>query len=170
MTTEFRFEHVFRVPSTTAMLEAYFDPDHLAAQDVLAELGGRTVIESTDEPAIRRCTWRVGALKPLPFFARPLVPGGKLQYLETMTWRRADDEIDLVIKPEILGGRVQIAAVYQLAQIGEGQVRRRYAGTITVDVRLVAGKIERGVLAEIEKGMPIMTKCTQDWLDRARPA
>jgi hypothetical protein len=83
-----------------------------------------------------------------------------------MTWRKADNEIDMTIVPQILGGRVKIAAVYQLAQIGEGQVRRRYKGTITVDVRLISSKIEKGILAEIEKGMPMMTECTQRWLSR----
>jgi hypothetical protein len=72
----------------------------------------------------------------------------------------------MTIKPEVLGGRVSIDAVYQLTWVGDGQVKRRYAGTVTVDVRLVSGKIERAIVSEIEAGMPTMTTCTQDWLDR----
>jgi hypothetical protein len=66
----------------------------------------------------------------------------------------------------VLGGRVSIDAIYSLTKAGEGQVKRRYAGKVTVDVRLVSGKIERAIVSEIEAGMPMMTKCTQDWLDR----
>lgn len=164
MSTEFSFENVFRVPSVKSLLEAYFDPDHLATQDNVAELSERKVVESREDDAIKFMSWSVRANKPLPSFVRPFVDGGRLTYLETMTWRKADNEIDMTIVPQIAGGRVQIAAVYTLTAAGEGQVRRRYKGTITVNVPLLSGKIERSILAEIEKGMPAMTGCTQQWL------
>jgi len=171
MTTEFNFENVFRAPSVATILAAYFDPDHLATQDKLAELGDRTVVESHDDGSTLKCTWRVTALKPLPLFVRAFVSGGRLRYLETMTWRRADDAIDLTVQPEILGGRVQIAAVYQLAKIGEGQILRRYKGSVTVNIRLLSSRIERGISSAFEEAMPMMTACTQGWLDRtATPA
>ena len=166
MPTPFSYEHVFRAPSTTTVLAAYFDPDHLATQDKLAELGDRTVVENEETDASRKCTWRVRALKPLPMFVRPFVQGGHLRYLEQMTWRKADDAIDLVVTPEILGGRVSITAVYQLTKIGEGQIQRRYSGQIAVNVRLLSGRIERGILEKFEESMPIMTGCTQRWLER----
>src|SRR6188768_2780543 len=115
MATEFSFENVFLAPSVEVVLAAYFDPDHLAMQDVKAELGSRTVVETHDDDATHRTSWRVAHQKPLPLFVRPFVSGGRLQYLETMTWRRRDNAIDLVVTPEILGGRVSITAVYQLA-------------------------------------------------------
>jgi hypothetical protein len=164
MSTEFTFENVFQVPSVKSILEAYFDPDHLATQDKVAELSDRKVVESREDDATKLMSWSVRSLRPLPSFVRPFVDGGRLSYLETMTWRKADSEIDMTIVPQIAGGRVQIAAVYALAQVGEGQVRRRYKGTITVNVPLLSGKIERSILAEIEKGMPAMTSCTQTWL------
>lgn len=166
--TEFRFEHVFRAPSVATVLAAYFDPDHLATQDELGELADRTVVESEEDGARLRTSWRVAAKHALPLYARPFVAGGRLRYVETMTWRRADDAIDLIIQPELLGGRVQIAAEYRLSQAGEGQVLRRYAGTISVNIRLLSGKIERAILEKIEQGMPAMAACTQGWLDRTR--
>jgi len=158
---------VFDATGKTAVLAAYFNDDHLATQDKVAELCDRKVVESHDDDAIRSCTWSVRSQRPLPLFVRPFVEGGRLSYLETMIWRKADDEIDLTIVPQILGGRVQIAAVYQLADIAPGKVRRRYQGTITVNVKLVSGKVERAIAAEIAKGMPLMTECTQNWLTRA---
>jgi hypothetical protein len=164
MSTEFSFENVFAVPSVKRILEAYFDPGHLASQDKVAELSERTVVESREDDATKFMSWSVRSLRPLPSFVRPFVDGGRLGYLETMTWRKADNEIDMTIVPQIAGGRVQIAAVYALAQVGDGQVRRRYRGTITVNIPLLSGKIERAILAEMEKGMPAMTECTQAWL------
>lgn len=169
MTTPFRFEHVFRAPSKETVLRAYFDPDHLATQDKVAELTDRAVVETTEDDKVKTCTWTVTSLRPLPVFVRPFVDGGRLRYLEVMTWRKADDAIDLTITPQIASGRVQITAVYELADLGEGQVRRRYSGAVSVDVRLIAGKIERAIVGEIEGGMPKMFQCTQDWLAR-RPA
>jgi len=166
MPTAFSYEHVFRAPSTTRVLAAYFDADHLATQDKLAELGDRTVTENAETDAIRTCTWRVQSLKPLPMFVRPFVQGGRLSYLEQMTWRKADDAIDLVVTPEILGGRVSITAIYELTKIGDGQIRRKYSGQISVNVRLLSGRIERGVRDKFDESMQMMTDCTQGWLDR----
>lgn len=167
MSTPFSFETVFTAPSVGTVLAAYFDPDHLAAQDAVAGLTDRAVIESHDDDSLRTCTWSVRALTQLPLYARPFVEGGRLTYLETMKWRKRDDSIDLTIQPQILGGRVQINAVYELAEVGERQVRRRYRGEIVVNVKLVSGKVERGILAEIEKGMPVLTECTRSWLLKA---
>jgi hypothetical protein len=165
--TAFSYETVFAASGKTAVLAAYFDDDHLATQDKVAELCDREVVESADDAAMRKCTWSVRSQRPLPVFVRPFVEGGRLSYLEAMTWRKADDEIDLSIVPQILGGRVQINAVYQLTDVGPGKVRRRYRGSITVNVKLLSGKIERAIAAEIEKGMPMMTECTQNWLKRS---
>ena len=57
--------------------------------------------------------------------------------------------------------------MYQLSQVGEGQVRRIYKGTISANIRLLSGKIERGILDAFEQSMPKMAACTQGWLDRA---
>lgn len=166
MTTEFSYETVFRAPSTTTILEAYFNPDHLATQDKVALLGDRTVISDEDDGKVRTTSWRVVSLNPLPMFVRPFVEGGRLSYVETMMWRRADDEIDMTIQPQIAGGRVQIAATYTLRKVGDGQISRRYKGNVSVAVKLLSGKIERAIIEQIEKGMPMMTACTQGWLDR----
>jgi hypothetical protein len=172
MPTQFKFENVFRAPSVADVLAAYFNPDHLATQDKLAELVDRVVVEQVDGPETLKTTWKVGSARSLPVFVRPFVSGGRLTYLETMTWRRADNAIDLSVVPQILKGRVSVEAVYQLSQAGEGQVLRRYGGTVTVGIALLSGTIEKGILSAFEKEMPVMTKCTQDWLDRtyAKPA
>jgi hypothetical protein len=167
LSTEFSYETVFDARSKTAVLAAYFDDDHLATQDKVAQLCNRKVVESHDDDAIRSCTWSVRSERPLPVFVRPFVGGGYLSYVETMRWRKADDEIDMTIIPQVGGGRVQITAVYQLAEVAPGKVRRRYRGSITANVTLLSGKIERAIASEIEKGMPQMTACTQSWLAAA---
>lgn len=163
---EFRYEHVFRAASPAAVIAAYFDPDHLATQDEVAELADRTVIDSADTGTELRMVWRVTSKQALPVFVRPFIEGGRLRYVETMTWRRAADAIDLVIVPEVPGNRVRIAAEYLLSQAGPGQVLRRYTGTITAQVPLIAAKLERAIADKVAESMPAMTACTQGWLDR----
>jgi Protein of unknown function (DUF2505) len=169
VSTEFRFEHVFRVASPRVLVDAYFDADHLATQDAHVELGDRVVVESDDDGAVRRCVWRVTSLRPLPMVARPLVSGGRLRYLESMTWRRdtGDTErVEMTVSPEILGGRVQVAGTYQLSALGDGRVQRVYAGSITANIKLLSSRIERGILETFTAAMPAMAACTQGWLDR----
>jgi hypothetical protein len=167
VSTPFSYEHVFDAPSKATLFAAYFDPEHLAQQDAIAQLADREVKESHEDELVKRMTWLVRSARPLPLFVRPFVDGGRLSFLDTMSWRKADDEIDFTAVPQILGGRVQIKALYQLEDVAPGKVRRRYAGTIDVNVKLVSGKIERAIAAEVEKGMPEMTACTQRWLSRA---
>jgi hypothetical protein len=169
MPTEFSYEHVFRAPAAQVVLAAYFDPDHLAAQDALAGLIDRTVIDANEDEAVRTCSWRVTVAQVLPIYARPFVSGGRLRYVEAMVWRKADDQIDVTITPEILGGRVHIASRYELSDLGPQQVRRRYRGTVTANIKLLSAKIERGILAEIDRGIAMMTDCTQRWLQGAYP-
>lgn len=169
MSTPYSFETVFAAPSAAVVLAAYFDPDHLAAQDKVGELIDRTVIEDTDGELERKAAWTVRAMRPLPVFARPFVEGGRLSYVEKLTWRKRDNRLDLSIVPQVLGGRVSVAAVYELTDVGEWQVRRRYSGQISVDIRFVGGKVERGILEAIEDGMPKMRDCTQNWLTAKYP-
>ena len=168
MPTEFSFEYVFRAPSISTLVDAYFDPDHLAFQDRLAQLGDRVVVESHDADGVKKSTWRVTSLRPLPVIARPFVSGGKLKYLETMTWHRGNDAVEMSVSPEILGGRVNIAGRYQLSKIGDDQIKRIYKGTITAAIKLLSGKIERGILEAMTEQMPAMAQCTQTWLDRTK--
>lgn len=166
MPVAFAFEHVFRAPSVAAVLASYFDADHLTTEDQLSELGDRVVIGGHDDAATLARQWRVTARRPLPVFVRPFVAGGRLAFVESRTWRRADDVIDVTIVPEVLGGRVQIAARYELRRVGDRQIHRRYAGTIAVQLPLVARRIERAIAAELAARMPATIRCTQDWLDR----
>lgn len=165
MATPFSFEWVFRAPSVRALIDAYFDEDHLAAQDKLAQLGDRTIVEDHQTDTQRKTSWRVTSLRALPAIARPFVKGGHLTFVEMQRWNHADDAVEMSVVPEILGGRVQIAGTYRLTPLGDGQIRRIYDGTITAALPLVGGKIERAILEMFSEQIPVMAGCTQRWLD-----
>lgn len=164
--TEFCFEHVFTAPSTNAVFAAYFDPTHQHVQDGELAIAERTVLEFTDDGETLRRVCRVVPKRQLPALVRPFVTG-QLHYIETVTWHRASDEITIDIRPSMLKGRVQILGTYKLDRIGPQQIRRRYAGEVSVDIALIASRIERGIVQELMKSMPVAANCTQSWLDVA---
>ncbi len=162
--TPFCFEHVFRAPSAAAVFDAYFDSAHQIEQDRAVEIAERTVLELADRGDVLRRVSRVVPRRQLPALIKPLVPG-QLHYVETIEWRRAADAIAITIEPSLLGGRVQIGGTYQLDRVGPGAIRRCYAGEVSVDIAVFAKRIERGIVAELARSVPITAACTQTWLD-----
>ena len=182
MATQFHFEHTFRAPSTEAVFAAYFDPAQLLHQDQMLDIVERTVLERIEDGATLRRTCKVIPRRQLPAIVRPFVDG-PLHYVETATWRKADREIDIQIWPSLLrkkprppkggpagaassgGPRPTVTALYRLSQRPDGAIRRSYQGTVSVDLALLSSRIERGIVAEFERSMPIAAVCTQAFLD-----
>ncbi len=164
--TPFRFEHVFRAPSTTAVLAAYFDEQHQAEQDLATAIVEREVVELEDKHGELRRTCRVVPRRQLPALVKPLTHG-QFHYIEYVTWKRSEDVIEIDIRPSLLRGRVQILGTYRRERSADGAVRRTYEGHVSVDIAFLAGRIERGIIAELGKTLPVAAACTQDWLDRS---
>jgi len=161
----FEFEHVFRAPSTAAVFAAYFDPAHQAESDKRAEIVLREILSLDDDGDVLRRVCRVVPRRELPALVRPFV-SGPLHYIETATWTRRTDEIAIEIRPSILKGRALISGIYRLERIAAGAIRRRYAGSVSVELALLGARIERGMVAELAKTIPMTAASTQDWLDR----
>lgn len=164
--TPFSFAHVFRAPSPAEILAAYWSPGHQIEQDRKIDIIERTVLELSETPAELCRTSRIVPRRQLPALVRPFV-SGQLHYIETCRWRKQDDEIDIEIRPSILKGRALITALYRLTPAGTGLIQRSYAGSVSVDVALISSRIERGIVAEFERSIPLAAAVTQNWLDRS---
>lgn len=163
--TPFCFDHVFQAPSIDAVFAAYFDPDHQTEQDRANAIVEREVLELEDDGNVLRRTSRIVPRRQLPALVKPLT-SGELHYIEKIEWKRTEDTIRIEIQPSLLRGRVQIVGTYTLERLGPGEIRRRYSGDVSVDIALLAGRIERGIVAELARSLPISAAGTQDWLDR----
>ena len=155
--TPFSFEHVFRAASIHELLDAYFDDDLQAEQDRVLAVTSREVLERTAMSRVCRVTPR----RQLPALVRPFVTG-TLQYVETVV--RVEDGLTIDIWPSV--GRTQIAATYRLDTVSPGRVSRRYAGSVSVDIALVGGRIERGIVLDLGRTLELAASCTQKFLDR----
>ncbi|HTL32376.1 MAG TPA: DUF2505 family protein [Kofleriaceae bacterium] len=168
--TPFCFEHTFAAPSPAAVLAAYFDANHQLEQDRAIDIAERELVEFVDDGTTIRRVSRVVPRRQLPAFLRRL-SSGPLHYLEVAWWNRdrAPNEIRIEIRPSLMGGRAQICATYHLEVVAPNTIRRRYTGHVSVDVALVRARVERGIVAEFERSVPIAASCTQSWLDRHSP-
>ena len=163
--TPFEFEHVFRAPSVADVFAVYIDRGHTADQDAQVDIAEREFLEFEDTPTSFRRVCRVVPRRQLPAFVRPFLSGG-LEFHETATWDKSTSVVYIDVKPSILGGRASINSTYKLVPGGPGEVRRVYAGSATVEVRLVGGRIERAIVDDIGASLPTSAACTQRWLDR----
>jgi Protein of unknown function (DUF2505) len=161
----FTHEHVFRAPSATAVFIAFFDVAHAQEQDRALDFTERTVLERAETADDLRRVCRIVPRRQLPAFVRPLL-GGPLHYIETAVWKKPDDVIDIEIRPSLLSGRAVIRATYRLSPLAPGQIQRRYEGTVSVDVALIASRIEHGIVKEFERSIPLAAATTQAFLDR----
>ena len=145
------------------MFEAYFDPHHQSEQDRVLDIARRDVLELADSGDELRRVCRVVPRRQLPALLRPLT-SGTLHYVEKAIWRRAANEIAIEMRPSL--ARTTITATYRLREVFPGSIRRSYSGGVSVDVALVSSRIERSIVAEFERSIPLAAACTQSWLDR----
>lgn len=164
--TPFRFEHTYRAASPAAVFATYFDPVHCAEEDRRAGVKQRELLEMADHPDELLRVSRVWPDRQLPAVLRAMV-GPDLSYDETVIWQKQLDRIDYDIRPRVLGGRLRIVATYQLTQAGPGKVHRVYAGSVTADIPMIGGRIERGIVEDMTKSLTLTAACTQESLDRA---
>lgn len=169
MPTKFHFEHRFRAASTAAVFTAYFDDAHRDEQDRAVDVARREIVSDEDTAATRRRVSRVFPRRQLPAVVRAMVKGD-LSYDETIVWTKAADRIEFDIRPTLLDGRARIDAVYQLRPGGPGEIVRSYVGAVAVDVALLGGRIERAIVADLERSLGLAAAVTQAYLDRGATA
>ena len=169
MATKFHFEHRFRAPSTAAVFAAYFDDAHRDEQDRAVDVARREILSDDDTATTRRRVSKVWPRRQLPAVVRAMMKGD-LSYDETIVWVKAADRIDFDIRPTLLDGRARIDAAYQLRVDGPGAIVRTDHGEVAVDVKLVGGRVERAIIADLERSLTTAAAVTQTYLDRGAPA
>lgn len=161
--TPYALTHRFSHTHPRVLLAAFTHPAHQALQDQNADVLRREIIERVDDDARYRCECRVFPRRQLPGFVRPFVRGG-LEYHEVVSWDKATDVLEIDVQPAVLGGRSRIRASARVVADGADAVRI-YNGTVTVEVALVGGRIERGIIEEIGRTMDAAAEHTRAWLE-----
>jgi hypothetical protein len=160
--TPFSFEHVFPGISPIELLRAFTHPDHQATQDRAGDVERRDIIARTDDTTRYRCESWVFPRRKLPALIRPLVRGG-LEVHEIVTWEKSSDALEIEMQPAVLGGRSRIRTNCRVVADPAG-ARRIYQGTVTVEVALIGGRVEKMVVAELVTSMDAAHRTTMRWL------
>jgi hypothetical protein len=165
----FHFETTYQAPSMNSIFAAYFDPSNAAAQDRQVDIVKRTVLEEQTSDVEYHRVCRVVPKRQLPALFRPFV-SGELHYVEDLRWYKTTHRVKLDIRPSLLKGRAHIQGDYWLVDEGATpsgcrNLRRIYEGTITMDIPLLGGRIERGILSDLETSLLATAASTQAWID-----
>ena len=169
----FHFVHEFQAPAMSTIFDAYFDPAFALVQDQEVEITERKVIEETASATEYYRLCRVVPKRQLPAIFKPLV-AGELHYTEALRWFKNDNRMQMEIRPSLLKGRAGFNVDYKLfddgaAPRGWRRIRRVYEGTVSIDVPLLGGRIEKGVIADLEGSLRTTAQSTQAWIDANRP-
>jgi len=154
--------HYFPDTAPRTLLAAFTDPGHRDMQDRANSVMRREQIERTDTDALFRSECRVFPQRQLPAYIKPFVRGG-LEYHEVVRWDKSTQVIEIDVQPAMLGGRARIRASYRIVADGTTAVRH-YHGEVSVEVALVGGRIERAIVADMDKTMEAATDRTRAWL------
>ena len=109
---------------------------------------------------------RYGSERELPGFVRALLGGRELGYVETTTFDAARRRVEQRVEPTVFAERVRFGGTIAIEAIGNGRVRRAYAGRIAVDAPLVGRKIEQSTIKEMQRTHAEAAKVTRAWLAR----
>lgn len=162
--TPFRFEHEFRAASPARVFAAYFDPALAAEEDRRVDIARREVLELDDTPEALRRVCKVVPRRQLPAVLRPFIPG-ELHYIERLVWTKAADVIEIRIEPSLLGGRIDVVLAYRVFSSGPGRATRVFEGHASVELALLGRRVERSIVEDMAKNLPVAEACTQEWLD-----
>lgn len=146
------------------LFAALTSPEHQAAQDRANDVERRELIERFEDATRYRCESRIYPRRQLPALLKPLVKGG-LELHEIVTWDKATDTLVYETTPSILGGRSKIQSRAQIIADGTG-AKRLYKGQVTVEVKLIGGKVERSVVEDMTRSLEVATRTTLAFLGK----
>ena len=164
MATEFSLRHEFRASGPAAVFRAYFDETLAAEEDRRVDVVKREVLAVNDDGAVLHRRSRCVPRRQLPSFLR--WGDAELSYTEELTWRRAEDRIELDVRPSLFTTRIHGTTVYRLAALGPGRVERTLDGIIEVSLPVIGRRIERAIADDLQRSLEIAATCTQEWLDQ----
>ena len=124
---------------------------------------GRTVLsESVVDGCVHR---RVHCVpdRPLPAMVQSLIGSDKLRYDQVTVLDPARHRLTWRILPEKVGSRVEIHGEMELRPHPQG-CERVVTGTVEVNVRLVGGQIEKGIVADVERSYNKSYETVRDYL------
>ena len=163
----FRLEQRFDAP-LTAVEAAFVDPDLLAHLASLPGLGAPHLVDQSSDGDTLRQQVRYRFEGHLPPAATRVVDPQRLTWIEESTLDRRTHTTDFVVRPDHYADRLRCRGTVTLSEVGDddGGTLRVTEGELTVRVALVAGRVERAIVAGLHEHAAAQAAGVQDWLRR----
>jgi len=102
----------------------------------------------------------------LPAALRSVLGGKALGYVETLTFskRRGDGEARQQIELTVMRDRVHFEGSVTLERIGPARVRRRYSGTVRIELPLIGKKLEQSTASAMQHRHDAAAQLMRVWL------
>jgi hypothetical protein len=146
--TEFTIEHEFAA-EPDAVWQLVVDDDFNAELYARVQVD-RAVLEDRDDAGQRVRRVRSTSRRNLPGFVQRLV-GGPLSFDEEIRWRPGDHTLSLRVSPSILRERTRFDSQVAVEPAGPGRARRRFTGSIAIDLPLIGRRIEEGTVRDMRR-------------------
>lgn len=102
--------------------------------------------------------------KTLPPAMARAVGKDKMSYVQEQRWKLGELKMFWTVVPDVMGDRVRSKGDFQLRALGPAQVERLVTGEISANIPLMGSRVEKMVVADIEKGYERTADLTRDWL------
>jgi hypothetical protein len=102
--------------------------------------------------------------KTLPPAMARAVGKDKMSYVQDQRWKLDELKMFWTVVPDVMGDRVRSKGDFQLRALGAEQVERIVTGEITASIPLMGARVEKMVVADIEKGYERTAELTRQWL------
>ena len=160
--TPFRIVHTFAADPARYWKLFFHEPFNVALYERI-KVKERKVLDwkETDGTIVRSI--KIVPARDLPGFIKKLV-GGDLGYVESSTFYKDKDSMDVVVEPTLFKDRTTVKARYWIEPAGEGKLKRTFEGSIKVDMPLVGKKVEQFIIEDMTRGYEITTQMMNEWL------
>ena len=143
--------------------EMYWD-DELDAMLNEGSSVDREVVEEHEEGEVLVRRLRFTPHQELPSAAASLLGATKLVYEQENRYDRGSKVLHWRVEPTILPGKLDASGTVEVVAVGDGQCEQRVMGEIKVNVMMIGGRIEKAVVAEVEKSWTRTAEVCRAWL------
>ena len=143
--------------------EVFFDDAYNQAVYKYVNVKERQFLDLQDDGVLKTWKLRVFPQRDLPDFVKKVVKGD-LGYIEHGSMKKGSNRIESRIEPTLFKDKTKISASFSIEPIAPGKVRRTFEGDVEVSFPLVGGKVEKLILADMEKAYDQIAAFTNEWL------
>ena len=145
--------------------EMYWD-DELDAMLNEGSSFDRDVVDEREEGDVLIRRLRFTPHQELPAAGAALLGTAKLVYEQENRFDRSTNTLHWKVEPTILPGRLTAGGTVEVNPRGDQGCEQVVAGEIVVNVMMIGGRIEKAVVAEVEKSWNRTAEVCRAWLQK----